>query len=551
MGVTLFEHEIQAGSGRSRELIPDHHPDAAGHCVEDGLPWPCPPATSSRVPGTKSAALYYWVIGLWLVLCVPSIVEVAPTIESAYHRHWWLAALDVVCAVFIGFFWLNGIKDFVYTAAYHLVFRFRSLNVPTIRPDAVLRNPSVVLVYCTYNDFTPDSLLRSRAQDYDCDTVILDDSTNAAYRAQIDVFAAHHGIRVIRRADNVGFKGGNLNNFLQANDWDFFVILDSDEVIPSGFVSRALDYFAAGRVRPDGELGVGIVQANHRATRNRNRFMRVFAIGVDSHWWCYQTVKERFGFTSLLGHGAMVSRAAYEAAGGFPPVVAEDICLSIESHSAGFDTVFAADIMCEEEFPVDYQAFKKRHGKWTQGNMEFVRTYSRRILSSHMRWFEKLDIIMFTYSLPLTAVFSLYVVINIVLFPLVSYHPTIPVWMLGPTVLFLLAPMANDASFYWRELGPVRTLRYLALSTLLYGSMFYVSLSSSIKAILHAAHFHVTPKEGTELTWTESVKHHRAELLFGIALLAVSIFTLDSPLPVVLLAVPAVSAVFLARIHHR
>ena len=112
----------------------------------------------------------------------------------------------------------------------------------------------------------------------------------------------------------------------------------------------------------------------------------MFSIGVDSHWIAYQTVKDRYGFLSLLGHGAMVSRECYVAAGGFPHVVAEDLCFSIAARDAGWLTVFAPDVVCEEEYPVDYLAFKKRHSKWTQGNMEFIKRYTAVILRSRMSW---------------------------------------------------------------------------------------------------------------------------------------------------------------------
>ena len=91
---------------------------------------------------------------------------------------------------------------------------------------------------------------------------------------------------------------------------------------------------------------------------------------------------------SLLGHGAMVSRECYEAAGGFPHVVAEDLCFSIEARTKGFYVAFAENIRSQEEYPVDYLAFKKRHSKWTQGNMEFIKTYTKRILHSNMHWYE-------------------------------------------------------------------------------------------------------------------------------------------------------------------
>src|SRR6202034_3644777 len=94
---------------------------------------------------------------------------------------------------------------------------------------------------------------------------------------------------------------------------------------------------------------IGIVQANHIATRNRTTFMKKFSPGVDSHWPAYQQVKDHAGFLSLLGHGAMVKMEAYRAAGGFPHIVAEDIGLAIDMLRVGYRVAFAQDIVCEEE----------------------------------------------------------------------------------------------------------------------------------------------------------------------------------------------------------
>jgi cellulose synthase/poly-beta-1,6-N-acetylglucosamine synthase-like glycosyltransferase len=492
---------------------------------------------------TKSPRVYLIIVGLWSALAVLLAMTVIGQIDAARPDGWPLVALVVTSAVFIAYFWLNGTKDVVYTLYYHLVSARRPALVPRRPTGAAV--PRVVLVYCTCNDFSADSLARClRQRDADARFVILDDSTKPRYLAEVDAFAAEHGIQVVRREDRAGFKAGNLNNFLRTADFDYFVILDSDEVIPPGYIDRSLDYFAAFS-------DAGIVQANHVATRNRNGFMRMFSIGVDSHWIAYQTVKDRHGFLSLLGHGAMVSRACYQAAGGFPHVVAEDLCFSIAARDAGYYTVFAPDVVCEEEYPVDYLAFKKRHSKWTQGNMEFIKRYTAVIARSRMSWFEKLDIVLFTYNLPLTAVFSIYVAIHVIVLPLLGHRVDYPLWMLAPTVLFLAAPMLNDVIYHWRRMSRLRMAWYLMHTVLLYGSMLYVSFRASLTSAFGKSVFVVTPKEDNRIGWRQAIVANRQELIFGILLLAVSIVLTGSPLPVLLIAVPALLCGYLTVRHNR
>lgn len=490
---------------------------------------------------TKSPRVYLLILGIWSVLFAVLLQTSFAQIAAATHAGWPITALVVTSVAFVAYFWLNGTKDVVYTLYYHLVSARHSRAVPHRARDV---QPRVVLVYCTYNDFSAESLQRSMRQDYDnFEVVILDDSTKPEYRAEADAFGAEHGVRVVRRADNAGFKAGNLNNYLGTAEYDYFVILDSDEIIPPGYIRRALDYFAH-------YPNAGIVQANHVATRNRNAFMRMFSIGVDSHWIAYQSVKDRHGFLSLLGHGAMVSHECYTAAGGFPHVVAEDLCFSIAARDAGYFTVFAPDIVCEEEYPVDYLAFKKRHSKWTQGNMEFIKRYTGVILRSRMTWFEKLDIVLFTYNLPLTAVFSVYVAIHVIVLPLLGYRIAYPLWLLVPTIMFLMAPMLNDVIFHFR-MSKRRLASYLLHTILLYGSMLFISFRASVTSAFGKSVFVVTPKEEQRTTLREALTANRAEIIFGVVLTAISVALTGSPLPVLLIAAPAVLCFYLALKHNK
>lgn len=490
----------------------------------------------------KSVSLYIFIILSWLGLIAATALPLIDTVKNSQEYGGLIATLVILSTLFIMYFWLNGMKDLVYTIYYYV--QRKRFNIPADGEWRVKHgnNPikKVIAVYCTYNDFNRDSLERCMHQDYpNLSFVILDDSTDPAYIQDINDFAEEKGIQVVRRKDRIGFKAGNLNHFLRKADFDYFIILDSDEVIPRNFTTRCLDYFAHYD-------NAGIVQANHVATRNRNKFMKLFAIGVDSHWPTYQVVKHHHGFLSLLGHGAMISRECYEAAGGFPHLVAEDLCMSIEARNKGFYTAFAPDIICEEEYPISYLAFKKRHSKWTQGNMEFIKKYTGRIIRSKMTWFEKLDIILFTYSLPLSAFFALYIVINVVALPYLDYAVTYPAWLLIPTAMFLLAPMLNDIIFYGGKIRPHRLVWYLFHTILLYGSMLFTSLRASIKSAFGKSIFLVTPKDHNHLSKREALWANKGEILFGGAVLVVAFIFNNTILSTVIIAIPALFSVYLA-----
>lgn len=495
----------------------------------------------------KSSQLYLFILAAWCALIVLASWPLWYVIQRSEQYGTFVICLVAMSTLFILYFWLNGIKDVIYT-----LYFYAKRKKFTLPADGLWRSKhgnnadkKIVAVYCTYNDFNAASLAASMGQDYPGVTyVILDDSTDPAYQQEVDAFASTHNINVIRRENRVGFKAGNLNNYLQTADFDYFIILDSDEIIPTNFVTRCLDYFA---MYPN----AGIVQANHIATRNRNKFMNLFSIGVDSHWPTYQTVKHYHGFLSLLGHGAMISRECYDVAGGFPHLVAEDLCMSIEARNKGYYVAFAPDIICEEEYPISYLAFKKRHSKWTQGNMEFIKKYTWRIVRSKMSWYEKLDIILFTYSLPLTAFFALYIVINVVLLPVLDYRIAYPVWMIIPTIIFLLAPMLNDIFFYSRKIKISRLAWYLFHTILLYGSMLFTSLRASITSTFGKSVFLVTPKNHSHTTRREALRANRAEIAFGIGMLGLAYVFNHTVLSTLIIAVPALLSVYLATMANK
>lgn len=490
----------------------------------------------------KSALLYIIILAIWAGLISLAVPALLHAVEQSGRHGWLVYALVVTSTLFITYFWLNGVKDIVYTVFYYLTRRYHKMPEDGLwrKENGAYATKKVVAVYCTYNDFSASSLEKCMNQNYpNLSYVILNDSTDEAYKQLVDEFAEKHDIQVVRRDNNIGFKAGNLNNYLMHADYDYFVILDSDEVIPDNFVTRCLDYFASNE-------NTGIVQANHVATRNRNKFMNLFAIGVNSHWPTYQTLKHNYGFLSLLGHGAMVSRECYMAAGGFPHLVAEDLCLSIEARNKGYYVAFAPDIICEEEYPISYLAFKKRHSKWTQGNMEFIKKYTWRIVKSKMTWFEKLDIVLFTYSLPLSAFFATYIVINVILLPYLQYKLNYPIWLIIPTIVFLFAPMLNDIIFYGRRINPLRLAWYLFHTVLLYGSMLYTSLRSSIKSMFGKSVFLVTPKDHNHLSRWEAFLANKGEIIFGLAVLVVAFTFNQSILPTIIIAIPALASIYLA-----
>lgn len=505
----------------------------------------------------KSPALYITMLVIWTVLTVFLWLNFIPKIVDVPFRAGRAVSLGVqigarilltLNGIFISYFWLNGVKDFLYVIWYY-IFRNKMLKRyhDVIDTDVSGATDKVLMAYCTCNDFDGRSLEESMKQTYPhVTTVILDDSTLEEYKNAVDEFAQKHGIKVVRRTDRKGFKAGNINHYFMSEEcknagYGYYVILDSDEILPPDYVAESLKFFYARK-------NVGIVQANHISDRNRNFFMKLFHVGVNSHWPTYQTMKHFYGFSTMLGHGAMLKRDCYEKAGGFPPLVAEDLCLSIEARGAGYYVAFAPNIVCREEYPIDYVAFKKRHSKWTQGNLEFIKKYSGRIARSKMKWFEKMDIVLFTYNLPLTAVFAFFIFANLMIAPLlhIELGAAYAAWMIIPTIIFFFSPMLNDFITWAFRLNPLRTLVYTVSVVMLYGSMLTTSLISATMGIFgKKARFIVTPKSSQKITPWFALRFQWKEIVFSTVLLIISLLFQKAVWPVFLIVVTGYSSIIL------
>lgn len=147
----------------------------------------------------------------------------------------------------LGILWFGSLKDLIFSIAFattgkKMLSRYRDIYETKVDEDY---NPKFLLLYCTRNDFNRDALLKCMAQKYkNVKTVILDDSDDEEYLNEIDLFANEFDVEVVRRKEKTGFKAGNLNNYLRnRNDYDYFVVLDSDEVIPCDYINKVLKYF--------------------------------------------------------------------------------------------------------------------------------------------------------------------------------------------------------------------------------------------------------------------------------------------------------------------
>ena len=484
----------------------------------------------------KKGTVYAVIIAVWLCctgLLVWSLYNIAVSTEGyPTGRRVFIIIMLSVNTVVLALLWLGSLKDFIFSATYAVMHKkFDRIYAGIGRYDPALHGaPRFLLLYCTCNDFNAEALSACMKQKYkNFRTLILDDSSDEEYRGRIDRFAAERGIEVIRRADKKGFKAGNLNNCLSGRtDYDYFVVLDSDEIIPPDFIEGVLKYFAYNKK-------CGAVQARHTASGGNNVFQKLMGLSVGSNGETVQVVKNFYGANALIGHGMAISRECYEKTGGFPLVVAEDISFAVKIKDAGFDVIYAPDILCREEFPVDYVSLKKRQCKWTQGNLEYMKKFDKEINRSSMRWFEKLDLKLSHYSLPIVPVLSLVLTLCTLAlgfagYPVINYALGIYVIM----IVFLCSPMIPDLFVYRKSRNALLLLPYFIVNIATYASLAPMMIRTVIAGMFgKKATFIVTPKRSEKFGVREILRNTRDSLVFALIIGALALLACASILPVI------------------
>lgn len=478
----------------------------------------------------KSGRLYVWVLAVWGFCALLLLLYLWRECREA-ERGVVCGLLAVSVAILI-LFWLGSVKDFLFSLCHAVkknTFREAYRQVENYVADT---EPRFILLYCTANDFNPNALATSMAQEYgNFSTYVLDDSKDPQIKANIDEFAKTHAVSVVRREGREGFKAGNLNHFLRNyQDYDYFVVLDSDEILPPDYLFEVNKYFGA---LPH----AGAVQARHVASKGENVFQSLLGMSVKSNGRTAQEVKNFYGANALLGHGMAVSRECYLATGGFPHVVAEDISFAVLIKNAGYEIVYAPNIECVEEFPTNYVSLKKRQCKWTQGNLEYMQRYHGDIMGSNMTWFEKLDMILSHYMLPITPVLSFLLVVVNILLGLFDYAVVRhSIFIYAVMTLFLLSPLIPDLFVYGHTQKAYRLLPYFALNIVTYASMAPMMLRTVWRGIWSKrATFIVTPKGKTRFSLYDMLAHTIDSLLFAFGIGVFSIWSCGTVIPAILL----------------
>ncbi|TCU25457.1 cellulose synthase (UDP-forming) [Rhizobium azibense] len=200
--------------------------------------------------------------------------------------------------------------------------------------------PAVDVFICTYNEdlsILERTILAAKAIDYQSFTVwVLDDGR----RDWLEDYCTEVGVRYLRRNDNVGAKGGNLNNAIQQSAKEtnapFILILDADFAPQRPILKRTVGQFADPQIgviqTPQFYYNADPVQHNLLASKAWVDDQRIF-------FDVMQPSKDGWGAAFCVGTSCIVRRDALGLIGGMPQeTVTEDIHLTYRLLQKGLKT---------------------------------------------------------------------------------------------------------------------------------------------------------------------------------------------------------------------
>lgn len=352
-----------------------------------------------------------WVYGIEFFLLLSTTVYFCYfdiydlVLEQEFKTIYWIKALMGIYAIifygvlfvylYLGLIWMSdfilGIicKDII--KRQHFSFT-KNVHLPP-------KLPTVAIVVPVFNDFKPHPILQSFLQDYpNILRYILDDSTDQEMIKEIDEFALHNHVKVIRRCNYDWPNKGNydkhhglaasfdcfLNNTI-VDGWDFMCHVDSGDIISHAHVSSALKLFYCPQFNNRGK-GLGIVDICYTGYNVNSAFQNVLKYYGDDALTNTMLFKTHCGNFVMPGAGTVYSRQALQSVGHWPNMQCEDGCISIDIIRKGYCAMWSNMTYSTELNCLDVESFKKRATRIEKGIYAMIKN---KFFSNHLKYYDK------------------------------------------------------------------------------------------------------------------------------------------------------------------
>ena len=255
-----------------------------------------------------------------------------------------------------------------------------------------------------------------------------------------------------RRAENTGYKAGNVWEFLRdyGDPYRFFVPLDADSTMGGDIIVRMCRIMEA-------KPRLGILQSLAVGAPADSVFGRFFQFGMrhgmrsftlGSAWW-------QGDCGPFWGHNAVVRVAPFKAHCELPklggkapwggPILSHDQIEAVLMRRAGYEArVLPIEAESYEDNPVSILDFMKREQRWCNGNMQYWRLLGMPGLPAVSR-FQLIQAILMYVSAPAWMLLTALGMIKVMIDPTGYFHHDLAITMFLIVVFMSLAPKVFGA----------------------------------------------------------------------------------------------------------
>jgi cellulose synthase/poly-beta-1,6-N-acetylglucosamine synthase-like glycosyltransferase len=238
----------------------------------------------------------------------------------------------------------------------------RDENPPQL--DHLVRHPRVALLYLSCNDAMPEALSRLNNQTYENQKIfVLDDSTDAAYKALVDSY----DYAIVRRGHRRKAKAGNLNHWLSlyGDQFEYFVVLDNGGILEDEFIEDMLKYAE----HPD-NAQVAIFQSVTEAWNTNRPFSRLLDATSPLNAYLNLQVLNRSDSMLCWGHNILCRTTPIQKIGGFDEdSVTEDFATNLRLIECGYQSK-AVNVYSYDATSETVQFHAVRMARWASGTLE-------------------------------------------------------------------------------------------------------------------------------------------------------------------------------------
>jgi len=326
---------------------------------------------------------------------------------------------------------------------------------------------------------------------------VLDDSTDStraiAALKVAELRALGADVAHLTRPDREGFKAGALQHGLGLAKGEFLAVFDADFVPPRSILREMIPHF--------GDPRVGVVQSRwQHLNRDYSLLSHAQAISLDGHFVIEHAARMSGEcFFNFNGTAGILRKACVLDAGGWQSdTLTEDLDLSYRAQLRGWRFVFAPDVLCPSELPVEMNAFKAQQHRWVKGSIQVARKLLPVIWRAPVSLGVKVEA---TFHLTYNMAYVLLLLLSLIVYPVVlaRYRSASTLYTIADSVLFLVA--TSSVLFYLayaqRETRPdwKSQLRYLPFVMSLGMGLSVTNTRAVLEALTgHRSPFHRTPK---------------------------------------------------------